>query len=171
MVRYCLRRIELLQRNGVIPYVVFDGCYLPMKAGTEEKRASDRRRARKEGNKRLAKGDGAGAHSFFTKAVEVTPAMAREFIVELEARGISFVVAPYEADAQLAWLCQNQVVDFVISEDSDCVPFGCSRMFFKMGHDGEGHELRRRNLGANEEISLLNWTDDMILTLCISEYK
>ena len=94
VVRYCLRRIELLQRYGVIPYVVFDGNYLPMKAGTETNRAKERDKALNQGRRLLAKGDSSGAHSFFVKAVDVTPAMAREFIVELEARDISFVVAP-----------------------------------------------------------------------------
>jgi exonuclease-1 len=38
------------------------------------------------------------------------------------------VVAPYEADAQLAYLSRNRMVDFVISEDSDTLPYGCRRV-------------------------------------------
>lgn len=37
-VQYCLDRIALLLRNNVKPYMVFDGGYLPSKAGTEDER-------------------------------------------------------------------------------------------------------------------------------------
>ena len=56
-----------------------------------------------------------GSHSFF-----VAKALKRE--------GVDFVVAPYEADAQMALLCRIGLADFVISEDSDCIPFGCPRV-------------------------------------------
>jgi exonuclease-1 len=37
-VKFCMKRIELLKSNGVIPYVVFDGDNLPMKKNTEQER-------------------------------------------------------------------------------------------------------------------------------------
>lgn len=37
-IRYFMERIALLQQNGVEPLVVFDGDYLPMKAGKELER-------------------------------------------------------------------------------------------------------------------------------------
>lgn len=39
--------------------------------------------------------------------------------------GIDVIVAPYEADAQLAYLNTTQIADYVITEDSDLVLFGC----------------------------------------------
>jgi len=33
-----MKRLHLLLEKGIRPYVVFDGGYLPMKAGTEEER-------------------------------------------------------------------------------------------------------------------------------------
>ena len=41
---------------------------------------------------------------------------------------IDFTVAPYEADAQLAYLARNGIVDAVISEDSDLLAFGCPKV-------------------------------------------
>jgi exonuclease-1 len=42
---------------------------------------------------------------------------------------VEFVVAPYEADAQLAWLAKLDSlmggVSAVISEDSDLIAYGC----------------------------------------------
>lgn len=37
-------------------------------------------------------------------------------------------MAPYEADAQLAYLARTGVVDVVITEDSDLVLFGCPKV-------------------------------------------
>jgi len=37
-------------------------------------------------------------------------------------------VAPYEADAQLAYLQKEGLVDLVITEDSDMLVFGCKRV-------------------------------------------
>ena len=34
-VDFCMGRMELLRRNGVVPVIVFDGGRLPMKAGEE----------------------------------------------------------------------------------------------------------------------------------------
>ena len=47
--------------------------------------------------------------------------------------GIECIVAPYEADAQLAYLCKENIVDLVITEDSDLLVFGCQRV-----GEGEG---------------------------------
>ena len=41
---------------------------------------------------------------------------------------IQYVVAPYEADAQLAYLSRTGAVDLVISEDSDTIPYGCKQV-------------------------------------------
>ena len=41
-----------------------------------------------------------------------------------------YLVAPYEADAQLAYLSVKGVVDVVLSEDSDTIPYGCRRVRF-----------------------------------------
>ena len=47
-----------------------------------------------------------------------------------------FVVAPYEADAQLAYLARIGLVDAVITEDSDLIAFGVREVLLKM--DGTG---------------------------------
>ena len=44
-VRFCLGRIELLQKHGVTPVMVFDGAPLPMKAGEGAERAERRNAA------------------------------------------------------------------------------------------------------------------------------
>ena len=95
------------------------------------------------------------------------------------------MVAPYEADAQLAFLARTKLVDAVITEDSDTIPYGCTRVgglnpgttaawvmpppspqvLFKLDKSGRGKEIRRKNLPSCEELSLVNWTDDMVRNL------
>ena len=42
--------------------------------------------------------------------------------------GVEFMVAPYEVDAQMAYLAINGDVHAVISEDSDLLVYGCPRV-------------------------------------------
>lgn len=51
---------------------------------------------------------------------------------------IQYVVAPYEADAQLAYLFKSGQADVVFTEDSDLLAFGCTHVFFKMDNLGNG---------------------------------
>lgn len=44
------------------------------------------------------------------------------------ARGVDCIVAPYEADAQLAYLTQSGLAQGVITEDSDLLAFGCKKV-------------------------------------------
>lgn len=43
----------------------------------------------------------------------------------LKRRSIQFVVAPFEADAQMAYLVLNGLADVVLTEDSDLLCYGC----------------------------------------------
>lgn len=54
--------------------------------------------------------------------------MAFEVIEALKATGVDFVVAPYEADAQLAYLEKHGIVDGIVTEDSDLLVFGCKKV-------------------------------------------
>lgn len=37
-----------------------------------------------------------------------------------------------------------------------------AQVLFKLDKEGHGEEIERRNLGANEELDFLNWTDNMV---------
>lgn len=44
------------------------------------------------------------------------------------AQGVDCIVAPYEADAQLAYLNKIGMVQAIITEDSDLLAFGCKKV-------------------------------------------
>ena len=54
--------------------------------------------------------------------------MALDVIKALHKLGVDVLVAPYEADAQLAYLNKINVAQIVITEDSDLVLFGCEKV-------------------------------------------
>jgi exonuclease-1 len=60
--------------------------------------------------------------------VDVTPRMAYNLIKVLQQHKVDYVVAPYEADAQLTYLSINGIADAVITEDSDLIPYGATRV-------------------------------------------
>lgn len=65
-------------------------------------------------------------------AIDVSPDVAYKLIEELKIRNIEFIVAPYEADAQLAYLNRVGIVDFIITEDSDLLAFGAKKILYKL---------------------------------------
>ncbi|KAG1347513.1 putative Exonuclease 1 [Cocos nucifera] len=164
---YCMHRVNMLRHHGVKPILVFDGGLLPMKSDQEMKRA----RARKENLERAmeheASGNSSAAYECYQKAVDISPSIAVELIQVLKQEKVDYIVAPYEADAQMTFLSMNKLVDAVITEDSDLIPFGCSRIIFKMDKFGQGVEFRSSKLGRNKELDFTGFTKQMLLEMCI----
>ena len=154
---YAMNRVRMLIHFGVKPYLVFDGDYLPSKGHTESDRAARRKESRRVGLQLLQEGKTAQAQQELQKAVDVTPLMAREMIEELKAAGIPYVVAPYEADSQLAYLEQQGLINGVLSEDSDLLVFGVRCLLTKLDQYGECVMIRRDDFTACREVSLVGW--------------
>ncbi|KAF9500687.1 PIN domain-like protein [Pleurotus eryngii] len=131
-VDYAMHRVRLLRHHGIEPYVVFDGGPLPAKRGTESERKQRREENLARGHALAAQGKHSQARDYYVKCVDVTPQMAYQLIKALKAESVSYVVAPYEADAQLAYLERIGLVDGIITEDSDLLVFGCRNVLFKL---------------------------------------
>ena len=56
------------------------------------------------------------------------------------------MVAPYEADAQIAQLARSGKVHLVLAEDSDMLAFGCPRVLTKLDAQGFGRLIERDKL-------------------------
>ena len=156
---FCLHRVRMLIHFGVTPYLVFDGDYLPSKSHTEKDRAARRKESKRAGLEYLRLGKASQAQQELQKAVDVTPLMARELIEELKLLNVSYVVAPYEADSQLAYLEKRGTIDGIISEDSDLLVFGAKVLLTKLDQHGECVAISRKDFTACRDISLVGWTD------------
>lgn len=158
-VDFSLNRVRMLIHFGVIPYLVFDGDYLPSKAATEAERAARRAESKRIGLELYRLGKISQAHKELQKAVDVTPEMAGQLIVELKKLGVQYVVAPYEADAQLAYLERKGLIHSILSEDSDLLVFGAKSLLTKLDQYGECIEINRNDFTACRDISLVGWSD------------
>jgi len=152
---------------GVTPYLVFDGDNLPSKEGTESSRLKRREESKKLGNELYSRGRTAEAYQEFQKAIDVTPDMARQLIEELKKIDVQYVVAPYEADAQLVYLERQGVINGIISEDSDLLVFGARCLLSKLDQHGDCIEINREDFTACRDISLIGWTDADFRRMCI----
>ena len=66
-------------------------------------------------------------------------------------------MAPYEADAQLAYLSKEDIVDVIITEDSDLLVFGAKRVLYKMDESGNGKLIELKDLvKANKSLIVSN---------------
>ncbi|CAJ1008753.1 putative XPG N-terminal domain/XPG I-region [Leishmania naiffi] len=156
-----LDKVSALQRFGVIPVCVFDGAEMPMKGGTDEERQRRRAEAfqgaltkleqlycdarRRRGCTAEAHVDGARiafprdtrsyeeAVQLLAKAADISTELAHAVIQVLkEERHVECIVAPYEADAQLAYLCRQGYVVAAASEDSDLIAYYCPCIISKL---------------------------------------
>ncbi|KAB5526329.1 exonuclease 1 [Coniochaeta sp. 2T2.1] len=158
-VDFAMHRVRMLKHFGVTPYMVFDGDYLPSKAGTEASREKRREESKRAGLELLKAGKPSQAHLELQKAIDVTPEMARHLIEELKKNGVPYVVAPYEADAQMVYLERQGIISGIISEDSDLLVFGAKRLLTKLDQHGQCIEINRNDFCRVREISLTGWTD------------
>jgi exonuclease-1 len=165
-VNYCLRRIDVLIQEGVQPYVVFDGGPLPNKKEEEMARAVGRKEHREKARSLWGQGSRVASMEFYQRAVDITPDIANGLVQELHKRDIPCVVAPYEADAQCAYLAHQGIVDVVLTEDSDLLAYGCPRVVFKF--DGvEADQIQFGDLAYCRELSFVGWDLSMFQQMCV----
>uniref|UniRef100_A0A5B7CBH9 Exonuclease 1 n=1 Tax=Davidia involucrata TaxID=16924 RepID=A0A5B7CBH9_DAVIN len=164
---YCMNRVNLLRHYGVKPILVFDGGFLPMKSEQENKRARGRKENLARAMEHESNGNSAAAYECYQKAVDISPSVAYELIQVLKQENVYYVVAPYEADAQMTFLAVSKQVDAVITEDSDLIAFGCPRIIYKMDKFGQGVEFQYSMLQQNKELNFTGFTKQMFLEMCI----
>ncbi|KAK1917225.1 hypothetical protein P3342_012070 [Pyrenophora teres f. teres] len=166
-VDFVMNRVRMLIHFGITPYLVFDGDNLPSKAGTEKDRRERRKEGKRLGLELLKVGKAAQAQQELQKSVDVTPEMARMVIEELKHHNIQYVVAPYEADSQLAYLERKGIINGVLSEDSDLLVFGVKCLITKLDKYGDCIEVNRNHFTACREVSFVGWSDADFRRMCI----
>ncbi|XP_077990626.1 uncharacterized protein LOC144444945 [Glandiceps talaboti] len=145
-VRYVLKYVNMLLSMKIKPILVFDGCNLPSKKVVEKTRRERRETYLVKGKQFLREGKVSEARDCFTKCINVTSKMALDVMKAARSLGVDCIVAPYEADAQLAYLNKIGIAQCVITEDSDLVAFGCSKIVVKMDLNGNGLEVDNSKL-------------------------
>ena len=190
--RFFIKMLILCNMCGVKPIIVFDGASLPAKAEEEdirrERRRENSKKAKEEIESKKISSFGQvdnKLRSMIVQSVTITPEMITRTMSVLRRLNVDFIVAPYEADAQLAYMYQEGIVSGVVSEDSDLLAFGCRRLLTKMDVNGDftdvrldwafkGSESPEKPLNLGELGHFEKWTQSMFTDLCIlsgSDYK
>ncbi|KAG1199284.1 hypothetical protein G6F35_012526 [Rhizopus arrhizus] len=136
-VSYFMNLINMLRFYKVIPLVVFDGQSLPMKQETNSKRAQKRKESFNIGFKLVKDNKIKEALPYLQQSISITQDMIQQVVKKLDEIGVQHVIAPYEADAQLAYLLKNNYAQAAVTEDSDLLAFGCSTVIFKLNRYGD----------------------------------
>ncbi len=200
-----LRKISSLQKClSTEVLVVFDGSTPPCKATccgqrkkTRDKAATNRDQVIgspsnttilhddtetatiQTGLNKISAAKKAGAHTS-----ETYNAVVNTLLTTFREKKIPFLVSPYEADGQLAYLSKNDMIDLIISEDSDFIGHGAKAVLYKYreiyvppGHqhqDGSSSKasgvlIRRKDLDTkNEDFDLSGFNDVMLAILCVA---
>ncbi|KAK1298251.1 Exonuclease 1 [Acorus calamus] len=165
--------VNLLRHYKISPVVVFDGGNLPFKAATEGDRKRRRNANLELAKEKLSQGNTNAAIEYFKKAVSITPLMAHQLIQILRSENVEFIVAPYEADAQLAYLSSIESdqggIDAVITEDSDLLAYGCPSVIFKMDRYGNGEEILMDRVFSTSSggLSFQHFDKELFTGMCI----
>ncbi|XP_072172437.1 uncharacterized protein [Diadema setosum] len=165
-VRYCLKYVNMLKSLNIRPVMVFDGKNLPAKAAVEESRRERRENYSKKGRQFLREGKASEARDCFVKCINVTPEMALDVMKAVRSLDVDCIVAPYEADAQLAYLEKNGFVQAVITEDSDLIAFGCKKVIVKLDLAGNCLEVDSSRLNRAMKAGS-KFTPDKFRYMCI----
>ncbi|NXY07051.1 EXO1 Exonuclease, partial [Pteruthius melanotis] len=165
-VAFCMKLVHMLLSFGIKPILVFDGCTLPSKKEVEKARREKRQASLLKGKQLLQEGRLSEARECFGRSVNITHAMAHEVIKAARAQGVDCIVAPYEADAQLAYLNKTGMVQAIITEDSDLLAFGCKKVFLKIDKFGNGLEIDQARLGNCKQLGNV-FTEEKFRYMCI----
>ncbi|XP_075411387.1 exonuclease 1 isoform X2 [Tenrec ecaudatus] len=165
-VGFCMKFVNMLLSHGVKPVLVFDGCTLPSKKEVEKSRRQRRQANLLKGKQLLREGKLSEARDCFTRSINITHAMAHKVIKAARSQGVDCLVAPYEADAQLAYLNKSGIVQAIITEDSDLLAFGCKKVILKMDQLGNGLEIDQARLGMCKQLRDM-FTEEKFRYMCI----
>ncbi|XP_070257216.1 exonuclease 1 [Myotis yumanensis] len=165
-VGFCMKFVNMLLSHGIKPILVFDGCTLPSKKEVEKSRRERRQANLLKGKQLLREGKVSEARECFTRCVNITHGMAHNVIKAARAQGVDCLVAPYEADAQLAYLNKAGIVQAIVTEDSDLLAFGCKKVILKMDQFGNGLEIDQARLGRCRQLGDV-FTEEKFRYMCI----
>lgn len=168
--QFFIKKLGMLRSFKIEPFLIFDGDAIGVKEDTEVKRREKRIENKAIADRLWNMGEKSSAMDYYQKCVDVTPEMAKCIIDYCKVNRIQYIVAPFEADAQMVYLEKQQIIHGIISEDSDLLIFGCRKLITKLNDFGECIEICRDDYGKlPKKFPLSQLTDDEVrLMVCLS---
>jgi flap endonuclease-1 len=152
-------------KAGIIPVHIFDGKPPELKL----KRLEDRTRVKDAALKKISELDIESDSKVKEKLIKQTLGFSYNEMLEakeiVELLGVPNIIAPEEADAQLAYLSRNDLVDYVASEDMDLLTFGTKKLIKNFMKSSAKDKMVLVSLDDILETSDI--TMDQFIDLCI----
>lgn len=115
----------------------------------------------------MRQGNVSEAEKYQKRCIGVTHEMALQLIECCRAIDVDCIVAPYEADAQLAYLNKIELAEYVLTEDSDLILFGCRKILFKLDLFGNCDLVEIEKLHMAMDCAKEKFTMDKFRLMCI----
>lgn len=130
--KYVMSFVKMLVRYGCTVVVVFDG-----KPPSAKEKALDLRH---------------------NNGIRMTDDhVAKVKAVVYDHPSVDIIQAPYEADAQLAYLSKHQLVDAIVTEDADLIAYGCEKIIYKLCLNATCQVYERRKLCLPYAFPVFRW--------------
>jgi exonuclease-1 len=141
-----LKMLSLLKSFSIEIIAVFDGREINAKEKIDRQRKDEKYKNLQLAHQFSLAGDVDQARNVSRRALKITGKMLNTLIEVLRKLDVRVIIAPYEADSQIAYLSRTNLCDVIISEDSDLIPYGCNRVLYKLGVDGNCSYFDNENL-------------------------
>jgi exonuclease-1 len=162
-VYYFIKNIKKLLKYNIIPIVVFDGRKLGIKNKEEDKREYKRNEMIKKANKYKEENNYLLYKKTKIKSIDITHNMVKKIIYFLNIYNIEYIIAPHESDAQLSYLDKIGYIDYIITEDSDLIAYGCKNILYKFDTNNDNFlQIKFKNI-----IKKFNNDYNIFLEFCI----
>ena len=169
-----LTRLTNLMNKGVKLCVVFDGKMPLLKVKEQENREYRKNIAAAKVQQALEDQDFEEAYKYSKQTSRLTKEMVEESKKLIEYLGLPVIQAPGEADAQAAFMCKNNDVDYVASSDMDCLVFGAPYLVTNLTlsmkrklPSGDVVYIKPDLISLKDVLKSLDLTQDQLIVLAV----
>jgi 5'-3' exonuclease len=178
--QYVMKRLVTLRDTSKADcLVVLDGATPPCKTKEVQRRRETRQEHVRQRDEVVDINADEAANHRRTKAFKRAGAgrhyttIVKQLLQELRVQLIPFMVAPYEADSQLAYMSHLDYIDLIITEDSDLIAHGAKAILYKsVAEIGNGQPkgilLQSSDIGSVSSLNLLDFSSVMLAVLFVS---
>lgn len=116
-------RVLNLLSNNIDIYFVYDGKSIDLKQKTKDQRRERKEVAKAHFKDAVERGDLEDMNKFSRRFASIDENIIKESKELLGYMGVSIINAPSEAEAQISYMARNNLLDYTVSQDFDCLLF------------------------------------------------
>lgn len=160
-----LMKLKSFVKYNITAVFVFDGLMPQIKEKTMRKRNQFQKQMKKKYDDALT--DEEKKKYYFMKS-DISYEEIMDCIELIKLFGFSVIIAPQEADSQLAYLGKNKIVDYIVSDDMDLLVFGSPNILknFTVNPNNKIQEISLKTFLNKAKLTQENLIDLSILLGC-----